>query len=279
MKNNHLKAVLYLVFASILWSSGGVLIKLVDWNPVAIAGTRSGIAAVLMMFYLKRVKIKITKVKLGGAFAYATTVIFFVIANKLTTSANVILLQYTAPIWVAIFSGIILKEKAKKIDWISILFVMTGMMLFFVGDIEGGEMLGNIIAVMSGIALSFVAIFLKLQRDSSPVEMTYLGNIIAFMFSIPFLFESSIDLKSILGLLLLGIFQLGISYILYAEASRHLSAIEAILITVIEPLLNPVWAFIFIGENPGFLAAIGGIIVVGSIILRNFLAKKFKNLS
>jgi drug/metabolite transporter (DMT)-like permease len=277
MKNDHLKAVLYLVVASILWSSGGVLIKLVNWNSIAIAGVRSGIAAVFMMFYLRKVKIEVTKVKLGGAVAYAATVIFFVVANKLTTSANAILLQYTAPIWVAVFSGIILKEKAKKVDWISILFVMIGMMMFFIGDVEGGKILGNGIAVMSGIALSFVAIFLKLQKDSSPVEMTYLGNIIAFLVSIPFLFQSSIDLKSIIGLLLLGIFQLGISYILYAEASRYLSAIEAILITVIEPLLNPIWAFIFIGENPGYFAVIGGVIVVGSVISRNFLVKKLRN--
>ena len=277
MKNNHLKAVLYLVLASILWSSGGVLIKLVNWNSIAIAGVRSGIAAIFMMFYLGKVKVKVTKVKLGGAIAYATTVTLFVVANKLTTSANAILLQYTAPIWVAVFSGIILKEKAKKIDWISILFVMAGMIMFFVGDVESGKILGNVIAIMSGISLSFVAIFLKLQKDSSPVEMTYLGNLIAFFISIPFLFQNSIDFKSVIGLLLLGIFQLGISYILYAEASRYLSAIESILITVIEPLLNPIWVFIFIGENPGYFAVIGGVIVVGAVISRNFLVKKLRN--
>lgn len=268
MKKNHLRAIMFLVLASILWSSGGILIKLVDWNPVAIAGSRSGISAIVMMLYMKKVKVKLTKVKTVGAFTYAATVILFVIGNKLTTAANVILLQYTAPIWVAIFAGWILKEKTQNHDWIAIIFVMFGMAMFFMGDLGGGQMLGNVISVFSGVALAGVVISLKLQKDGPPVEMVYVGNLITFFVSIPFILQSMPDFKSIIGIILLGVFQLGIAYILFAEAINHLTAIEAILIPVIEPLLNPIWVFMFVGEVPGGMALLGGTVVVTAVVTR-----------
>jgi len=251
--------VIFLVLASILWSTGGILIKLVDWNPVAIAGTRSGISALVMMLYMRKTKVTLTKQKTIGASCYASTVILFVIANKMTTAANTILLQYTAPVWVALMAGWILKEKTKVRDWVTIACVMSGMVLFFLGDLETGQMLGNGIAVLSGVALAATVVALRLQKDSSPVEMTYVGNIITFIVSIPFILKSVPDMNSIIGIVLLGIFQLGISYILFAEAIKHVNALEAILIPVIEPLLNPVWVFMFAGEAPGTLAIIGGI--------------------
>ena len=273
------KAMLMLVLAAVLWSTGGILIKLVDWNPVAIAGARSGISALFMFMYLKykckkktgktKLNIKFTKVKLIGACIYASTVILFVVANKLTSSANVILLQYTAPIWVALFSGVILNEKVRKADWISIVCVMFGMALFFVGDIERGEMLGNILAAFSGLSLAGVILTLKLQEEGTAVEMTFIGNSITFLIGVPFMLLSVPSLMSIFGLVLLGVFQLGLAYILFAEGVKHVSAVEAILIPVIEPLLNPVWVFIFAGEIPKFMAIIGGIIVVMSVIVRS----------
>ncbi len=114
MKQNHLKAILYLVLAAVLWSTGGILIKLVNWNPVAIGWRSKFFSAVLMMLYMRKVKVKITSQKSVGATAYASTVILFVVANKMTTAANTILLQYTAPIWVALMAGWFLKEKQKS---------------------------------------------------------------------------------------------------------------------------------------------------------------------
>ena len=273
-----LKSIIFLIIASVLWSTGGILIKLVDWNPIAIAGTRSFIAFLTVLTYLKKPKFTMSKAQIGGAIAYAATVILFVAANKLTTSANAILLQFTAPVFVALLGIWILKEKIHWYDWVTILAVFGGMILFFVDNVGAGSMLGNVVAVISGFFLACVTIALRLQKDGSPVETTLLGNVVTFVVAIPFIFRSMPDLRSIYGLILLGVFQLGISYILYALSMKHLTALEAILITVIEPLLNPVWVFLFAGEKPSLFAVIGGIIVLSSVTARSlYVAKKYSN--
>ncbi|AQR94799.1 DMT family transporter [Clostridium saccharoperbutylacetonicum] len=274
MEKYRKKAILYLITASILWSIGGLFIKLVNWNPMAIAGARSGIAAIVMFLYLKKPIIHLGKTKLLGACTYSSLLIFFVTANKLTTSANAILLQFTAPIWVVLFLKIFLKEKIKKSDLAVIVFVMLGMTLFFIGDLGQGTIVGNFIAILSGISMAGVVIFLKLIKDGSPVEMTFLGNIITFIIAIPFFFQSVPSLNSILGILILGIFQLGVSYIFYTLAVKYVSPIEAILIPVLEPLLNPFWVFLFTGEIPGTYAFIGGLIVLTAISVRELCIKK-----
>lgn len=280
MENKRSKVLLALILAPIFWSTGGILIKLVDWNPVAIAGTRSGISAIIIYFYIVIFKKNVDRSKLLskdkykwiGAVFYASTVILFVVANKMTTAANVIFLQYTAPVWVALFSGWILKEKVRRLDWLVIFFVMIGMVLFFVGDLEVGQMLGNVLGVFSGVAFASVIILMKMQEKSEAIEIVFLGNLMTLLFSTPFLFLSVPDMKSIIGLILLGVFQLGFAYILFSEAIKKVSAIEAILIPTIEPILNPIWVFIFIGEKPGKFAILGGIIVISSILFRSIIA-------
>lgn len=272
------KALIYLIIASLLWSTGGLFIKLVSWNPMAIAGARSGIAALVMMLYLRKPVKSLGKVKLLGASSYTLLVILFVTANKLTTSANAILLQFTAPIWVALFSRWFLKEKTQKSDWITIAVVMWGMILFFIGDLGSGNITGNFVAVLSGVAMAGVVIFLKLQAEDSPIEMTLIGNIFTFIIGLPFFFLSLPSWESILGLLILGVFQLGISYILYTKAIKYVSAIEAILIPIIEPLLNPIWVFWFTGEGPGSHAILGGAIVIIAIITRELYHQRKKQL-
>lgn len=277
-KNQRYKSIIFLIIASVLWSTGGILIKLVDWNPVAIAGTRSFIASLVVLAYLRKPNFTMSKAQIGGAIAYAATVILFVTANKLTTSANAILLQYTAPVFVALLGIWILKEKIHWYDWVTILFVFGGMILFFVDDVGVGSMLGNVLAVISGFFLACVTIALRFQKDGSPVETALLGNVFTFIVAIPFIFRTMPDLKSIYGLILLGVFQLGISYILYALSMKHLTALEAILITVVEPLLNPIWVFLFAGEKPSLYAIFGGIIVLSSVTARSiYVTKKSDN--
>ncbi|HKL41988.1 MAG TPA: DMT family transporter [Clostridia bacterium] len=277
MKRERTKAIIALVIAAVLWSTGGMLIKLIDWNPVAIAGTRSGISAILMFFYIllfrkdikpRRILTK-GKFKWAGAIVYALTVIGFVVANKLTAAANVIFLQYTAPIWVALLSGWLLKERVSKFDWTIIMIVIAGMGLFFVGDIQKGHMLGNFLSVLTGLFLAGVVLMLKMQKNSTAIEMTFLGNLLTFVVSLPFIIGPIPDLQSIVGLILLGVFQLGIAYILFSEAVLHVTALEAILIPVIEPLLSPIWVFLMIGEKPSFFAIIGGLIVLAAVVFRS----------
>jgi drug/metabolite transporter (DMT)-like permease len=270
---NRTRAIIFLIMASMLWSTGGVLIKYIPWSPITIAGMRSGIAAVVMMAYIRK-PIKLQKFKVVGSIFYCAMMILFVTATKMTTAANAILLQYSAPIWVAILSGIILKEKIQRREWITIMVVMGGMILFFMGDLQTGAMLGNGLAVLSGIAFAGAIVSLKLVKDSSPAEIPLLGNVLTFLVCLPFLSGITLDVKSVLAILALGIFQIGIAYILFTEGSRYVSAIEAVLIAVIEPLLNPIWVFFFNGEVPGGMAIIGGSVVVIAIVWNNIQKSK-----
>lgn len=270
--NDRLKAIIQLVIASVLWSTGGLLIKLVDWNPVAIAGSRSLIAGLLILFYLKKPVITLSRPQLIGAGSYASTVILFVIANKMTTSANAILLQYTAPAFVAILGVWLLKEKIYWYDIASILVVLAGMSLFFADSAGQGNMMGNSLAILSGFFLACVTVALRFQKDGSPVETMLLGNFLTFLVAIPFIMQGLPDARSLVGILLLGTMQLGISYILYGLALKHLTALEAILITVMEPLLNPFWVFLVVKEKPTLLSMIGGLIVLSAVVARNIIS-------
>lgn len=266
MKRN--KAVLYMMLTALLWSTGGILIKLVDWHPMAIAGIRSGIAAVTVLPIVPFNKSLISKRRLIGALFYSLTLILFVSANKLTTSANAIFLQFTAPIWVVLFSKLFINIKIRRSDTITIVVIFMGMALFFLDNLNSGKLLGNILGLMSGITFAGMTIALKQQAKESPISTVFIGNFMNFLICIPFYFISMPSSKSILGLILLGVFQVGFSYILYTKAIDHLTVIEATLIPIIEPLLNPIWVIIFVGEIPKAKAIIGGIIVILSMIIR-----------
>ena len=137
-----------LVAVAVLWSSGGVLIKLIEWNPLAIAGMRSAITAVLIMIVVRKPKFSFSSVQIGGAICFLGTVLCFVSATKLTTAANAILLQYTAPIYTALFAHRFLVEETSWVDWITIAVVLCGVALFFLDDLTLGGYYGNILALV-----------------------------------------------------------------------------------------------------------------------------------
>jgi drug/metabolite transporter (DMT)-like permease len=268
------RAIIYLVITALLWSTGGLLIKLVAWNPIAIAGTRSWIAALVLLAFRRNMRFNWGFPQIGGAVCYAGTVILFVAATKMTTAANAILLQYTAPIYVALFSYWFLRERVTRSDLITIFAAFGGMILFFLDHLSKGGFWGNIIAILSGAAFAGTALFLRKQKDHSPLESVFLGNALTFLIGLPFMVRPFPDATGLFGLILLGVFQLGISYILYAEAIKHVTALEGILIPILEPILNPVWVFLVIGETPGNWAVVGGIIVLISVTLRCISALK-----
>lgn len=268
LKSNRFSAVIMLAATAMLWSLGGVLIKWVTWNPLAIAGARSAIASLVLLIVIRKPKINWSGPQIGAALAYAGTVILFVCANKLTTAANAILLQYTAPIYIALFGAWLLKERTKAIDWITIFFVIGGMVLFFVDDLSSGGIWGNILAALSGLSFAFLAIFMRMQKDGSPLESVLLGNILTALIGLPFMFTSMPSISGWTALLILGIFQLGLPYILYSKAIKHVTALEAILIPVLEPILNPVWVLLVLGEKPGLWSLIGGLVVLVSVTAR-----------
>lgn len=268
------KAILFIILAAVLLSTGGVLLKFVDMNPMAIASLRGVFSTAIVWLYLKKPNFTFSKTKIIGGICYAGMITGFIIANKLTTAANAIVLQFTAPIWVAILSILVLKEKIKLYDVLSIVLVSGGMVLFFMDDVSGGNQLGNIVAILSGVALAGATIAMKFQGDGSTVEITLIGHIITTIVCAPFLFQANFTVQNVMVIAILGIFQVGISYILYAIAIRHLTALEAILIMFLEPILNPIWVFIAVGERPSIFALAGGVIVIATIAIRSIYISK-----
>ncbi|MBS3975805.1 MAG: EamA family transporter [Syntrophomonadaceae bacterium] len=263
------KSILLLLLTAMLWSTGGMLIKLVDWHPIAIAGARSAIAAVVLLAICRRPRFNWSFAQIGGAFCLVGTLIFFVMATRMGTAANAILLQYSAPIYVALFAAWFLGERATRLDWITILCVMAGMGLFFFDDLKPAYFLGNILAIVSGICFAGLVIFMRKQKDGSPLETVILGNILTAIIALPFMLTSPAPgAPGWAGIVILGVFQLGIPYLLYSWAIKHVKALEATLILVIEPIANPVWVFLAIGELPGPWAILGGAVVLISVTIR-----------
>jgi drug/metabolite transporter (DMT)-like permease len=275
----HFKSLVLLAVTAVLWSFGGVLIKSVRWNPVAIAGVRSMIALPLLLLASRKKSITASAPQIGGAVAYMATVLCFVGATKLTTAANAILLQYTAPVWVALFSHYFLKERVTGRDWLFILITILGMLLFFIDKLSDSGTFGNGLAILSGVAFASLICFLRHQKDGSPIGSIVLGNIFTALFSIPWMLHPVLDPMSWISLILLGIFQIGLSYLLFSAAIKHVSALEGILVPVIEPILNPVWVLLFVGEMPGKWSLLGGLIVISAVLIHSWIAVKSKRIN
>jgi drug/metabolite transporter (DMT)-like permease len=257
-----------LLLAAVLWSLGGVLIKSIDWHPMAIAGGRSAIAIPLILAFTGRPRFTFTRAQIGGAIGYALTVALFVFATRMTTAANAIFLQYTAPIYVALIGRWYLGERALRIDWLVIGVALAGIALFFMDQLSVTGFWGNIVALGSGLAFASVALCLRKEREGSPVTAILLGNIIVALAGAPFMLSSPIGSGDIWWLLLLGTLQLGLPYVLYSIAIKHVTALEATLIPLVEPVLNPLWVMLALGEQPGAWATFGAMLVLLAVLGR-----------
>lgn len=266
--NERPKAIILLVATAVMWSLGGLLIKSIEAHALAIAGVRSAISTIIIIIATGRPKFDWSAAQTGAALSYAGMVILFVAATKNTTAANAILIQYTAPVYVIFLSAWLLKEKVDLFDWVTVIIVMAGMVMFFIDDLGMGGMLGNILAAGSGISFAAFTICMRMQKDGSPISSVILGNLLTALIGVPFLFSNMPDARGWLYLAVLGTLQLGIPYILYSTAIKHVTALEASLIPVIEPILNPVWVYIFLGEAPGKWALAGGMTVITAVTVR-----------
>ena len=257
-----------LLLAAVLWSLAGVLIKSVHGHPMALAAGRSAIAIPVMLLCIGRPRFSFSRAQIGGAIGYALTVALFVFATRMTTAANAIFLQYTAPIYVAIIGRWYLGERALPIDWLVIVIALAGIALFFVDKLSVSGFWGNIVALGSGLAFAWLVLFLRKERAGSPVTSAILGNAIVAIAGLPFLLRAQFSAVDLRLLLVLGIVQLGLPYVFYTTAIKHVTALEATLITLIEPILNPTWVMLALGERPGPWAILGGILVLGAVLTR-----------
>jgi drug/metabolite transporter (DMT)-like permease len=235
---------------------------------MAIAGIRSAFAAVVVYAAFPRMKFTWSVHQLAGAAAFATTMITFVLATKMTTAANAVLLQYTAPAWVALFSAWFLKEKPTRSDWIVILLVSGGMLLFFMDKLTSTGVAGNLWGIASGFSFAWVILLTRRQQDTSPFTSIFLGNVVTALVCLPFMFQKMPDVQGWVGLVLLGVVQMGAAYIFFGLAARYITALDAAIILLIEPIMNPVWTYLAIGEVPGPMAVLGGVVILASITFR-----------
>jgi drug/metabolite transporter (DMT)-like permease len=266
------RSALLLALTSVLWSAGGFLIKLINWNPLAIAGFRSAIACVLMLFFLPKARSAIRLSIVPGAIAYAGTVIFFVLATKLTTAANAIFLQYTAPIYIALLGPMVLGEKTRPRDWLFILVALGGVALFFLDRLHWDSFLGIVFALASGVSFALLILAMRRERSGSPESIVLLGNAFAFVIALPAMFSRTAIEQNWFWLTVLGVFQLTLPYLIYSAAIRHVRAIDAALIGFIEPILNPIWVLLITHEQASGWAILGGAIVLGTALARVVLA-------
>jgi drug/metabolite transporter (DMT)-like permease len=259
------------MLSALLWSTGGLLIKAVEWNALAIAGSRSAIAAVTLFLLMPRRRLKLSGTQLAAAVLYTATVISFVAANRLTTAANAIFLQYTSPVYIALFGAAWLGERPSRLDWGLIALAQAGIALFFLDHLNLDGMWGNLCALASGLSYAGLTILLRKQKDGSPVDSILAGNILTALIGLPFMLGAWPSASTGLGLLVLGVFQLAIPYWLYALAIKKVQALEASLICVIEPVLNPLWVLLFLGERPQPWALLGGALVLATATARGVL--------
>ena len=268
------RAVLAVAGAAVLWSTGGLFIKLAPMPALAVACGRSLIAG---LFYLALLRPNLRAARWTTAAAYAACIITFVSATKLTTAANAIFLQYTGPAYVLVLSPFLLDEPFRPIDGACVVLSLAGMSLFFVGQIETGQLLGNLLAIASGVFFALAIVLLRREAKSGSgdaLPSTTLGNLIAAAVTLPWALKAAPEMLSLKGggvLLYLGIVQLGLAYFLFVRGVRRVPAAEASLISMLEPVLNPVWVLIGFGERPGPWAIAGGAIVIAAVAIRTLV--------
>lgn len=266
------RAALLLALAALMFSSGGLTIKVVDLNPISIVGARGAITALVLWLYMRRPKFTPKFIwsvaQLGAALGVAGAQFFFVLATKQTTAANAVFIQFSAPIYVALLGTWLLNERVKPADWLSMLFVFTGLGFFFMGDLNISGLWGNINALISGISLAFFFVFMRMQKDGSVLESIFLGNVLCAL-CLPLLFTETPSLADWGGLLFLGFFQMSIPFIILSTSIKYMTALEAIIIQTLEPILNPIWVFLAIGERPTALAFVGCFIVFATVFARS----------
>lgn len=268
--------------AAILWSTGGLFIKATSLSAFELSFGRSLLAAITIAIVTRHEGFGLNGVSAIAAVLYAALLILFVLATKLTTAANAIFLQYTAPVYVLILEPIFYKEKFRKRDLVTVAVCVAGMSLFFVGKLRPQDLEGNLVALASGVcfALYFLLLRHSKARDVNRASSAIYGNLIAVLVCAPAFFGAvrrGISTKDFACIAYLGIIQIGVAYILFTSAmARGLRSLDASIVGYIEPVLNPIWVFLLLGERPAGWAIIGGAIIIASVISHILIEAKAK---
>lgn len=268
----------FVLLAVLLWSTGGLFIKMTTLDAFAVNCGRSLFAAITVAIFTYNKGLKLDRFTLFTSFLYAGTLTCFVYANKTTTAANAIFLQYTAPIYILILAPFVLKEKFRVSDLITVVVCLAGMSLFFLeassvdNKLAPNVFLGNAAALASGVFFGLYFLFLRHPRsleNKNPAISVFYGNLLIVLFMIPLLANNppAPNNQDISAILFLGVFQIGIAYLLFTKGiAEGVRSLDASIIGFVEPLLNPVWVFLFLGEKPSIWAIIGGTIIISGVV-------------
>ncbi|MDR2442661.1 MAG: DMT family transporter [Deltaproteobacteria bacterium] len=266
-------ALLLLVLVASLWSASGILVKVIDCSPMALASARGFLAAITISilhpdgFSLKG----LTKYHWLTGSCLAILSITFISAMKLTAAANVIVLQYTAPIWVAIIAPLFLRERTSGRDFLFLTIIFGGVVLFFLDGLSTEGVLGNILGLISGFFFGIQAMLLRSIKDNSPAKAMILGNYLTFLVGLPFLVFARPSAVGVLAIVAMGVFQMGLPYFFYTMAVPKVTSMDLVLVTMLEPVLCPIWVYLGTGERPGKFAVFGAITVIVAVTIWSVL--------
>jgi drug/metabolite transporter (DMT)-like permease len=267
-----------------MWSTGGVLIKLTSLDAYQVTFFRSLLAAVTVLILTRKSGLGLNLFGAITTVIYSILLFLFVWATKHTTAANAIFLQYTAPIYILIFAPFIIGEKFHWRDLVTIIFCIAGMSLFFVGKLELNDYWGNFAALGSGVFLGLYIMLLRHPRAlrmNSVIAVIY-GNFLLALLNLPAGIAAlpTLTLRDALLVSALGVFQIGLSYILFIKGvTGGTRPLDASIIGFFEPILNPVWVFIFYGEQPSQWAIVGGLVIVATVAGHTFVQYRSKRTS
>ncbi|MBK6565198.1 MAG: DMT family transporter [Saprospiraceae bacterium] len=278
LSDQHQKAIWLTVIAAILWSTGGLFVKLLTLDAFTILFYRSFYAALLFIVLFRKQLLVVNKLTFISALFYAPLLICFVSATKLTTAANAIFLQYTAPAFILILEPFFVRTKLLKINVITVILTFLGMLLFFFDDFSGPDnMLGIILALAGGVVLTGLLISQKMNAPAYQPGAVFWGNILVCLITLPWAVQNPFpDVVQNSYLMILGFGQLGLGFALFVYGQKYLTAIESSLISMLEPVLNPVWVIIWYGEIPGYFALTGGAIIVFTLMYRMIFLHRMK---
>lgn len=268
--DQHRLAIWSTVIAAILWSTGGLFVKLLTLDAFTILFYRSFYAALLFIIIFRKQLLKVNKLTFVSALFYAPLLICFVSATKLTTAANAIFLQYTAPAFILILEPFFVRTKLLKINVITVILTFLGMILFLFDDFSNPENVwGIILALGSGVVLTGLLLSQKMNAPVYQPGAVFWGNILVCLITLPWFIQNPYpDVTQNNYLLILGFGQLGLGFALFVYGQKHLPAIESSLISMLEPVLNPIWVIIWYGEIPGLFAVAGGTLILITLIYR-----------
>ncbi len=270
----------FVLAAVIIWSTGGLFIKWASLSGLELSFGRSLLAAITVAIFTRREGFGINRVTAVASLLYAALLLLFVLATKETTAANAIFLQYTAPLYVLILEPLFYKEKFRRRDLLTVIACAVGMSLFFVGKLRPQDVTGNLLALASGLCFAFYFLLLRhsSSRDVNRASSVIYGNLLVVLIAAPAGLAAlpRLGLHDGLAVLYLGVVQVGVAYTLFTLGmSRGIRSLDAGIVGYIEPVLNPIWVFLVLGERPSKWALVGGAIIISAVVAHtSFKAKQ-----